>query len=264
MSLPSVPPPPPPPMPVTIPQYSQMNQPYQKPERGRLVTVTTQTIKGQDNTPRRIEVPFLFNPTELSVVMTNTWNTPNSGKNSNNKTMEFGGGQPRTISLQLFFDTYELHDTSQWRGRAPDVREYTDKLMEMMKVQDNLGPDDAKWPPQVQLEWGSLKKSWNFRCYITSMTQKFLMFAPDGTPVRATVELSLTQADDGFLGPQNPTSGGLGSERTRLVQPGERLDWIAYQEYGDSTLWRLIADANGLLSTRHLTVGQRLAIPPRR
>ena len=251
-------------IPATIPQYSQMNKPYQKPERGKLSTVPKQNIKGKNYTPKKIEVPFLFNPTELTVAMTNTWNTPGSGKQQNNKTMEFGGGEPRTITLQLFFDTYELHDSKQLKGRAPDVREYTDKLMAMMRVQKGLGPNGAEWPPQVQLEWGSLKKSWNFRCYITSMTQKFLMFAPDGTPVRATVDLTLKQADDGFLGPQNPTSGGTGSERTRLVQPGERLDWIAYEEYGDSTLWRIIADANGLLGTRNLTVGQRLAIPPRR
>jgi nucleoid-associated protein YgaU len=49
-----------------------------------------------------------------------------------------------------------------------------------------------------------------------------------------------------------------------MVKPGERLDLIAHEEYGDSTLWRVIADANGLLSIRDLTVGQRLAIPPLR
>ncbi len=263
MSLPAVPPPPPMPA-ANIPAYAQVDKLYMKPERGKIVTVAKQTIKNQDYTPQRIEVPFLFNPTELTVSMTNSWNTPDSGKNSNNKAMEFGGGQPRTITLDLFFDTYELHHNQQLTGRQRDVRQYTDRLMQMMKVQDQLGPPDHKWPPQVQVEWGILKKGWNFRCYITSMTQKFLLFARDGTPVRATVNLTLQQADDDYLGPQNPTSGGVGSERTRLVQPGERLDWIAYQEYGDSTLWRLIADANGLFSTRDLTVGQRLAIPPRR
>lgn len=247
------------------PQYQNMK----KPERGLIRTVDKQMIKGKEYTPtKKIEVPFLFNPAELTVSMTNDWKTPESNKHSGSKPLEFTGSQPRSISMQLFFDTYELHDQKQWRGRAPDVREYTDKLAELMQIQKGLGPkednENSGWPPQVLIEWGNLKKGWKFPCYITSMTQKFLLFTPDGTPVRATVDLTLKVADPGPLGAQNPTSGGLGSERTRLVSPGERLDWIAYQEYGDSTLWRLIADANGLQGLRDLPVGQRLAIPPRR
>lgn len=238
----------------------------ERPERGVIRTVKKQRIKGQEySVPNQIEVPFLFNPSELSVAKTNTWNLPDEGKFSNTKTLEFGGGEPQTITLQLFFDTYELHDARQLNGRPNDVRNYTDKLLEMMQVQDGLGPNDGsgqKWPPQVQIEWGKIQQGWKFACYITSMTQKFLLFLPNGTPVRATVDLTLKNAEDGKLSPQNPTSGGQGNERTRMVLPGERLDWIAYQEYGDSTLWRLIADANGL-NDLDLIVGMRLAIPPR-
>jgi nucleoid-associated protein YgaU len=118
------------------------------------------------------------------------------------------------------------------------------------------------WPPKVQLEWGNLQRGWNFPFYITNMTQKFLLFTPNGTPVRATVDITGKSDYDGALGPQNPSSGGEGDERVRLVQPGERLDLIAYQEYGDASLWRYIASANGLSGLRDLRVGQRLAIPP--
>ena len=233
-------------------------------ERGRIRTVKTQKIKDKDYSPKLIEVPFLFNPAELSMTKTNSWK-PADGKHVDSKPLEFGGGQPRTLGLELFFDTYELHDSKQLAPAGGDVRKYTDLLLEMMKVQKDLGPEGG-WPPQVMIEWGGLQKgpTWQLSCYITSMTQKFLLFAPDGTPLRATVSLQLMQADDGKLNPQNPTSGGQGNERTRLVQPGERLDLIAHQEYGDSTMWRVIADANGLLGIRDLTVGQRLAIPPRR
>jgi hypothetical protein len=244
--------------------------PMIKPEKGLIKTVAKQTIHNQEySVPTQIEVPFLFNPTELSFSKSNTWNIPGVPKHGEAKPIEFGGGDPRTVTLELLFDTYEAHDKMlEAAGKsAPnvpkDVREYTDKLVEMMQPQEGLGPDEGGWPPQVEVIWGHLKKgkAWSFSAYITSLTQKFVLFLPDGMPVRAICTVALKQAVFERLAPQNPTSGGRGNERTRLVQPGERLDFIAYQEYGDSTLWRVIADANGLNSLRDLPVGQRLAIP---
>ena len=51
---------------------------------------------------------------------------------------------------------------------------------------------------------------------------------------------------------------------TYSVQAGDSLDQIAFQVYGDSSLWYLIADANGLSdrqATSQLHNGQRLIIP---
>lgn len=233
-----------------------------KLEKGRIVTVDRQEIKGHSYTPRRIEVPFLFNPTELTYKKTNSFKTSNAGKNDTVKPLEFQGGEPPEITLQLFFDTYEIHDPRQLRGRFPDVREYTDKLIELMQVQPQLGQNNkGKWPPKVIIEWGTFQRGWRIPCYITSMTQKFILFTPDGTPVRAVCDVTFKAANDGTLAGQNPTSGSEGGERIRIVTPSDRLDLIAYQEYGDSSRWRPIADANGLRGLRDLPVGMRLVIP---
>jgi nucleoid-associated protein YgaU len=230
-----------------------------KLERGQLKTVASQKVKKQTLTPPQISVPFLFNPSELTIKKSNAFQTSKAGKTSNNKELEFGGGEPKEITMQLFFDTLESHDASVAAGS--DVRQFTDKLLLMMQIPDAWAQRKIAWPPQVELEWGQIKRGWHIPCYITSMTQKFTLFAPDGTPVRATVDLTLKVADDARLPGQNPTSGSESFERTRLVMSGDRLDLIAFQEYGDSSLWRVIADANRLLNVRDLTVGQRLAIP---
>jgi LysM repeat protein len=47
------------------------------------------------------------------------------------------------------------------------------------------------------------------------------------------------------------------------VSAGDTLQGIAKAAYGDSALWYLIADANGLRSTADLWVGQTLTIPNR-
>ena len=50
---------------------------------------------------------------------------------------------------------------------------------------------------------------------------------------------------------------------TRTVAAGETLQSIAKSAYGDSSLWYLIADANGLSGDRDLRVGQTLTVPSR-
>jgi nucleoid-associated protein YgaU len=94
------------------------------------------------------------------------------------------------------------------------------------------------------------------------MTQKFTLFKPDGTPVRANVQVTFTQHKDLNDYPnQNPTSGGGDIERVWRVIAGDRLDTIAYQVYGDATKWRMIAAYNEIINPLKLIPGQQLIIP---
>jgi hypothetical protein len=47
-----------------------------------------------------------------------------------------------------------------------------------------------------------------------------------------------------------------------VVEQGQRLDWIAYQIYRDSSAWRHLAETNGLLKPNDLVPGQILKIVP--
>ena len=47
----------------------------------------------------------------------------------------------------------------------------------------------------------------------------------------------------------------------RIAFSGQRLDQIAYEEYGDARFWRLLAEANHMGDPFHLTDGQILVIP---
>ena len=128
-------------------------------------------------------------------------------------------------------------------------------------VDDSL--KDAKThksrPPKVRFVWGA---AWSFDAVITSITQRFTLFAADGTPVRATMDVAFQQIKDARLfPPQNPTSGGFGGERQWTVRAGDTLSGIAYAEYGDPNAWRRIADANRLTQVRRLRPGVVLEIP---
>jgi nucleoid-associated protein YgaU len=97
---------------------------------------------------------------------------------------------------------------------------------------------------------------------IVSITQRFTLFLSNGTPVRATLDVSFQQVqDEGQFPPQNPTSGGEGGERIWTVVAGDTLPSIAYAVYGDPNMWKRIADTNHLTQVRRLIPGTQLEIP---
>lgn len=202
-------------------------------------------------------VECLFNPKEYTFAKANNWESKKV-TGGNVPQLTFSGGQPATLQMELFFDTY----AEATNGQAEDVRkEYTDKIWSLMMVDEKLKDKKNKKgrPPKVRFQWGS---AWSFNAVIASISQKFTLFLPDGTPVRATLTVSFQQVkDEAALAPQNPTSGGVGGDRAWLVADGDTLAWIAYKEYGDTSRWRLIADANRLASVRQLEPGTMLVIP---
>ena len=199
---------------------------------------------------KSITVDCMFNPFEYKVTKTNSF-TENSKNQSDTPQAEFSKSGPQTLTLDLMFDTYEA---------GTDVTLETNKLWKLMlpsvKVQGSSS--DKKSPPEVAFEWGVFK----FEAYITNMTQTFTLFKKDGTPVRAKVNVTFSQYTDKNNYPkQNPTSGGGDIERAWRVVSGDRLDAIAYEVYGDSANWRLIAERNKIRDPLALRPGQTLLIP---
>lgn len=217
---------------------------------------TPATIK---NLETNEELKCRFRPKEYTLAKTNSW--PKDQKAAHNApVLTFGGGQPATLQMELLFDTYA---DGKGGSQSKDVRkEYIDKLWTMMYVDEKLGKKEKNKkgrPPRVQFNWG---KALIFEAVITSLQVKFTLFLSDGTPVRATATVTFQQIKDTkSLPAQNPTSGGVGGERVWTVSEGDTLGWIAYQEYGDTSRWRGIAEANRLTAVRRLVPGTVLVVP---
>lgn len=199
------------------------------------------------------KIPCLFNPTELSFSRANSWSAPEMpGKGV--PTLNYTGAQSGSMTLRLFFDTTD---------DGNPVTTYTDQLLGLMEVDSSLpgtneNTNNAR-PPWVQFNWGSMH---SFKAVVSSASVSFTYFSSQGTPLRATVDLTLTQYEDGkVFGPQNPTSGTPHPQRAHRVQPGETLDRIAAAHYGSATNWRAIAEVNGIEDPLALKAGRILAIP---
>ncbi|MCB0075863.1 MAG: LysM peptidoglycan-binding domain-containing protein [Anaerolineales bacterium] len=227
-----------------------------QPTRGSLI-VKEGTLKGNSDG----KVQFMFNPTEFTVSKTNTWKTKGT-KSRNVPRFEFGGGQPRELTVDLFFDT--SLPTSE--NSPKDLRIETNKLFNFMMLDkgSQMKGKNSKMsrPPKCRLTWGEDTRH-HFDCYITSCSVKYTYFNAQGVPLRAIASLSLKEARDSeALLPTNPTSRGEPGMTLHTVQQGTRLDWIAYEQYGDATQWRAIATANGLQDPLDLVPGMTLVIPP--
>ena len=202
--------------------------------------------------PKREEIDCLFNPNEYTFSKRNTWSKIEV-KGKNVPQLEFGGGDSMTLKMQLFFDTY---------ATGGDVRDITNRIWKLMSIESQLtDPNNTKGrPPKVEFHWGA---TWAFEAVITEISQKFTLFRDNGIPVRATLDVSFLQAKEAGKYPgQNPTTVGQPGYKRRVIQEGDTIDWIAFEEYGDSAMWRFIADTNNLDKPHKLRVGQVLAIAP--
>ncbi|MFI5385009.1 MAG: LysM peptidoglycan-binding domain-containing protein [Fimbriimonadales bacterium] len=198
------------------------------------------------------KIECLFNPTEYSIAKTNTWQAkPIVGKNV--PKLDFTGGGSRTLSLELMFDVFEK--------QGEDVRTHIDKLWKLTMIDEakKSSKTNRSRPPLCLFQWGG---NWHFKAAITSLTVKYTLFRQDGTPVRATATVSLEEAADDSEQPNtNPTSYSPSRMRRREVRPKDTLALIAFEEYGDSSKWRPIAEANSIDDPMDIEPGQIIAIP---
>jgi len=204
-------------------------------------------------------VPCMFNPFEYTLSKSNSFKEEETANAKNSPKAELAKAGAQTLQLSLIFDTYQ---------KGEDVSITTDKLWDLMRVADDARPDkrpanpnEKREVPLVAFQWGTFF----FVSYITSMTQKFTLFTARGVPVRAKVDITLTQYTDvkDRLEDlrQNPTSGGGPINRIHRVVAGDRLDLIAQNVYRDPSKWKQIAEYNGLVDPFVLRPGHLLTIP---
>ena len=204
--------------------------------------------------------PFdvLFNPTEYSISKSNEWKFEKVTGTAFTPPA-FGGGNPRELTLNLLLDASLL-------GKTQHVRGITDQLFRMMEVPGgSSGGSSSAAPPFITFTWGS---ETTFKSVCTSLTVAYKLFRPNGDPIRADVKMTLKQAEPASTASStganrgtNPTTRAKAGHGVHTVKDGDSLPSIAYDTYGDATVWRAIADVNGIENPMHLRRGSALSLP---
>lgn len=198
-------------------------------------------------------IPVQFNPEEYTVQRdVNYAQSAIPGLGA--PLLQFVAGNLQTLEMELFLDTYEAHQegSAVLNEAGSDVRELTRKVTDLMSID---GTTHA--PPVLLFVWGSL----SFTCVLARASQKFTMFLGDGTPVRATVQVTFNEFKNVDLEAREVKRETADYSKTWEVHEGETLAAIAHAEYGNARLWRPIALRNGIDRPRVLTVGERLIVP---
>jgi nucleoid-associated protein YgaU len=207
------------------------------------------SVVGQARRGGEGEVVFSFNPKEFSITKSATWER--SGQRGAKKAAmpQFTGSAPASMTVEVFLDASEETTPSV----APKVQRLLDAVTPLQKTVNEDNPS----PPWVVFGWG---KFMSFVAVVKQVTAKYTMFAPDGTPLRATASLTLEEVPT-EQPRQNPTSGSLVATRTHTVVAGDSLASVAWDEYGDSARWRDLAELNGIDDPMRLPPGSTLLIP---
>ena len=137
------------------------------------------------------------------------------------------------------------------------MRGITDQLFRMMEVPGgSSGGSTNAAPPFITFTWGS---ETTFKSVCTSLTVAYKLFRLNGDPIRADVKMTLKQAEaastassTGANKGTNLTTRANAGHGVHRVKDGDSLPSIAYEAYGDATVWRAIADANGIENPLHL------------
>ena len=201
-----------------------------------------QLLDEKGNPKKGETVKVCFNPPEYSIEKSNQFQSTSIPGLSTPIT-QFVSGNAQTLTMELFFDSYE---------EGIDVREYTDKITSLLDINEKMHA-----PPLCEFIWGSL----NFKAILERVTQRFTMFLDTGTPVRAKLNVTFKEYKTITEQLQNMNLESADRTKRRVIVQGESLWFIANREYGDSTLWRLIAKANRINNPRILETGREIIIP---
>lgn len=194
-----------------------------------------------------------FNPTEFVLDKAIKYQSSRAGQGADLARLAFVGGANQTMEMKLVFDSTDTGEAVF--NLYTLLRKFAEVDTAALDQQTRLGE-----PPWVIVQWGTFI---SFVCIVEKLVERYTYFHPNGTPLRAEVSLTLKQVSKSTSSArQNPTSESE-PRRTWIVEEGQRLDWIAFQEYGDSSAWRHIAEVNGIHNPFELRSGQVLKLTPR-
>lgn len=191
------------------------------------------------STPEK-PIKVLFNPNEYRLSVANQF-AEIAIPGLEAPPLQYVRGTARTLSMQLFFDTYE---------KGTDVREHTGKVVGLLDADPDLHA-----PPICLFNWGDL----SFRGVLERAEQRFTLFFANGIPARATIDVSFKE-----FGEEGKRFGKFQSanfDKRYVVHRGDTLSSVAGREYGDPKNWRPIAEANSMDDPLALQPGQVLTIP---
>jgi hypothetical protein len=189
------------------------------------------------------DIPVKFNPTSYQLQKANNFSEIAIPGLETPPIQYIRGGSER-LSLDLLLDTSDS---------LKNVREeYVNRLTGLMRINSELHA-----PPIVQFIWDTEI----FQGVIDNMSVSYLLFTPQGVPMRAEVALALIAYRPVEVQIAERPRNSPDVEKSVTFRRGDRLDLIAAGIFQDPARWRDIARANGIADPRRIPPGTQLLVP---
>jgi nucleoid-associated protein YgaU len=184
-----------------------------------------------------------FNPAEYKLTKENTFaEIPIPGLVS--PPIQYVRGGARVLTMDLLVDTSD---------ELTDVRvRYVDKIEAQLCKNEKLHA-----PAVLKFVWGSQE----FTGVLVSLDVTYLLFHPDGRPLRAKLAVKMKEYRKPDDQCKEPRTQSPDVEKRYVVRTGETLSSISDAVFRDPALWREIARSNGISDPRHVPPGTVLTVP---
>lgn len=189
------------------------------------------------------EIPLKFNPTTYQLQKANEF-AEIAIPGLETAPLQYVRGGAETLSFDALLDTSDSLENVRTT--------YVEKIAQLMKINSELHA-----PPIVQFEW----ESELFQGVVSNMTANYVLFAPDGIPLRCEVSLQLTAYRPVEVQLNERPRNSPDVEKSVAMRRGDRLDQIASGLYQDPALWRELARRNGIRDPRRIDPGTLLLAP---
>jgi hypothetical protein len=131
-------------------------------------------------------------------------------------------------------------------------KKYVDKLRGLMRLNAELHA-----PPIVAFSWDTQI----FKGVLESLTISYVLFSPDGVPLRAKLSVTLKEYRPAAVQFRESPTLSPDFDKSFVVRRGDTLSGIAGQVYRDPARWREIARANGVVDPQRINPGDVLRLP---
>lgn len=168
---------------------------------------------------------------------------------------EYKFTSPEQLKLDFTLDNTGTIEGNILEGTP--VPEQVKKLLDVVyKMQG-----EAHRPGILKIKWGTF---FTFDCVLASLDINYVLFKPDGEPLRAKISATFTQYTEPKKRARQEDKRSPDLTRVIRVADGDTLPLLSYRSYGDPKYYLQIAYANKMMSVRPLRTGDELVFPPLR
>lgn len=192
----------------------------------------------------RAVIPLHFNPSEYKIKKENSFaEIPIPGLES--PPLQYVRGGARTLTMDVLVDTSDELKSVQ--------TEYIDKIQKVQLKNEKLHA-----PPIIDFVWDCKV----FRGVLQGLEITYLLFHPDGKPLRARLGLTLKEYRPVEVQIRENEQSSPDVEKRYVLRAGETLSSVSGNVFRDPAQWREIAVANRIDDPRRVETGTVLTIPP--